>query len=299
MSVTLPYKIALAGSLVALLLATGVRFFGENETAADPSALASEATEIRIESTPEAPMNEADGDRSPSVASAAHAPSKPPPSLPDAIDDPPGGSELGGAEPQVPDEATATPAPPTLTVGRLPGEPGRGTTAVLGAQPTDPGDEPGNASQAARSDASATYTVRRGDSFEAIARRELGSASRWVALAKANPTVDPLKLRVGDVLRLPPEELDTNTSLVVATSDAPPVTADAATLPPPPDPVTYVVRSGDSLSTIAARFYSDSSRWRAIFNANRDRLKDPHAVRIGMELRIPPAIAAAPGSAGN
>jgi nucleoid-associated protein YgaU len=56
-----------------------------------------------------------------------------------------------------------------------------------------------------------------------------------------------------------------------------------------PEPArTYVVRRGDTLRGIAARVYGDESLWRRIYRANRDRLRTPGALRIGMELRIPP-----------
>jgi len=51
---------------------------------------------------------------------------------------------------------------------------------------------------------------------------------------------------------------------------------------------TYTVASGDNLSSIAERFYSDASQWRLIFDANRDRLNAPEDLRIGMSLRVPP-----------
>ena len=52
---------------------------------------------------------------------------------------------------------------------------------------------------------------------------------------------------------------------------------------------TYVVKKGDSLSTIAAKpeIYGKGSRWRRIFDANRGLLKSPDRVRAGMTLKIP------------
>ncbi len=47
------------------------------------------------------------------------------------------------------------------------------------------------------------YTVQKGDTFKAIARRELGDESRWKELAALNPGVDAGKLSVGQTLRLP------------------------------------------------------------------------------------------------
>lgn len=51
--------------------------------------------------------------------------------------------------------------------------------------------------------------------------------------------------------------------------------------------LTHVVRRGESLSSLAARYLGSAQRYREIFECNRDRLQDVHAVREGMELRIP------------
>ena len=50
---------------------------------------------------------------------------------------------------------------------------------------------------------------------------------------------------------------------------------------------TYTVVSGDSLSKIAKRELGDASKWRAIFEANRDKLKDPDLIHPGQVLTIP------------
>jgi nucleoid-associated protein YgaU len=50
---------------------------------------------------------------------------------------------------------------------------------------------------------------------------------------------------------------------------------------------TYVVQSGDTLSDIAQAMYGDAGRWPAIFEANKDKLRDPNLIHPGQELRIP------------
>ena len=54
---------------------------------------------------------------------------------------------------------------------------------------------------------------------------------------------------------------------------------------------TYVVQKGDTLSTIAARpeIYGHGLAWRRIYDANRDILKSPDKIRVGMKLKIPRA----------
>jgi nucleoid-associated protein YgaU len=50
---------------------------------------------------------------------------------------------------------------------------------------------------------------------------------------------------------------------------------------------TYVVERGDSLWKIAKRHYGDGEKWRKIYEANRDQIKDPDLIHPGQKLRIP------------
>jgi len=50
---------------------------------------------------------------------------------------------------------------------------------------------------------------------------------------------------------------------------------------------TYRVREGDTLVSIARRLYGDGRRYRDIFEANRDQLKGPNALPVGVLLVLP------------
>jgi nucleoid-associated protein YgaU len=50
---------------------------------------------------------------------------------------------------------------------------------------------------------------------------------------------------------------------------------------------TYTVQAGDSLSKIAREFYGNANEYMKIFNANRDKLKDPNRIQPGQQLVIP------------
>lgn len=50
----------------------------------------------------------------------------------------------------------------------------------------------------------------------------------------------------------------------------------------------YTVQEGDTLSRISTKFYGTPARWQDIFNANRDTLPSPHALRLGQQIKIPP-----------
>ena len=52
-------------------------------------------------------------------------------------------------------------------------------------------------------------------------------------------------------------------------------------------PRTYTVAPGDTLSGIAERELGSHRRYHTIFEANRDLLEHPDALRVGMTLRIP------------
>ncbi|MDR1789968.1 MAG: LysM peptidoglycan-binding domain-containing protein [Opitutaceae bacterium] len=49
----------------------------------------------------------------------------------------------------------------------------------------------------------------------------------------------------------------------------------------------HVVAKGDTLSSIAQKYYGNRTRYREIYDANRDILPNDHDLKIGMELRVP------------
>jgi nucleoid-associated protein YgaU len=51
---------------------------------------------------------------------------------------------------------------------------------------------------------------------------------------------------------------------------------------------TYTVQAGDTLSKISKQFYGDGNDYMKIFNANKDKLKDPDKIQPGQQLTIPP-----------
>lgn len=57
---------------------------------------------------------------------------------------------------------------------------------------------------------------------------------------------------------------------------------------PADQPQSYTVVAGDSLSKIAKRIYGDASKWHAIYDANRDKIKNPDLIYPGEVLTLPP-----------
>ena len=52
---------------------------------------------------------------------------------------------------------------------------------------------------------------------------------------------------------------------------------------------TYEVKSGDTLLSIAEEVYGDATKWRKIYDANRDTIgPDPDKLKLEQKLKIPP-----------
>jgi nucleoid-associated protein YgaU len=138
-----------------------------------------------------------------------------------------------------------------------------------------------------------SYTIKSGDTLSSIAVEHYGSERSWAKIAEANPNVDPNRLKIGQVIKLP-----SGTSQSAATGVSS-LSARSATTPAG-HPVNgsgvgssssgngYVVKSGDTLSSIARRYYQSPDKWWVIYNANREAIGgDPDHLNAGLSLRIP------------
>ena len=155
--------------------------------------------------------------------------------------------------------------------------PGRQGGAAMGA------DEPRSR------DIPADYTIESGDTFSKIARKVYGGERMWVAIRDANPEVDPRRLSVGQVIRLP------RAGGVLKKQEAAGTVGGGGRERSGQDSTarlgqgwTYVVKRGDALSSIARRFYHDGSVWRIIYDANRSAIgSNPDRLPRGVRLVIP------------
>lgn len=131
----------------------------------------------------------------------------------------------------------------------------------------------------------ATYTVKKGDTLSGIAAKLLGDSSKWPTIAQANGIKDPSKLQVGQVLKIPGAAEQSPPAASKPPAEQPKPPAETT-----PSQTTYTVKSGDTLSGIAGKFYGDSSKWTVIAQANG--IKDPTKLKVGQVLQIPGAGAA-------
>jgi hypothetical protein len=51
--------------------------------------------------------------------------------------------------------------------------------------------------------------------------------------------------------------------------------------------IIHKIKANDSLFKLAKKYYHDGSKWKKIYQANRDEMSDPNSLTIGQELVIP------------
>jgi len=106
--------------------------------------------------------------------------------------------------------------------------------------------------------------IQPGDSLWKLARRHLGSGSRWNELLASNPTIsDPNHIQPGILLIVPTTELR-----------------------PRAQPSSVTIQSGDSLWKIAASRLGSGAAWPCIVQAN-PQLRDASRLRPGQLLNLP------------
>lgn len=116
-----------------------------------------------------------------------------------------------------------------------------------------------------------THTIARGDTLARIAKANGVSVS---AIKKANPNVDPVRLRPGQTIQVPPPAAAPAPSLGLGFAEPPKSEAPAGGN-------VYRVKRGETLTRIARQHGTTVKALRAANNLKTDRLL------VGQRLRIP------------
>ncbi|GAB4383811.1 MAG: hypothetical protein Kow0022_04560 [Phycisphaerales bacterium] len=130
----------------------------------------------------------------------------------------------------------------------------------------------------------AKYVVQEGDTVAGIARRFLGSDSRWPEIQALNPdrVGKDGSVRAGVTLKMPASSsgggrlLNTQGSAPARTG-----AADAGSRR------IYVVKANDTLSQIAQRELGTSKRMEEILRLNKDKIRNPDEIYEGLKLVLP------------
>jgi len=145
-----------------------------------------------------------------------------------------------------------------------------------------------------RAPAFTLYEVKPGDTLWSIAAAKLGDGSRHKEILALNK--DRMSsagtLRAGASIRIPSGSASSSKSDQVRKA-SPTVASSTESKNRKAEPIkkstkgTYTVKSGDTLSQIAARTLGSSSRYDDLLLANADKLADEHSISPGMVLTIP------------
>lgn len=153
-------------------------------------------------------------------------------------------------------------------------------------------DAPAGASDGAVSGGPSYHVIASGDTLSKIAERYLGSDSSWQDIVAVNNGLDPKRLQVGQRLLLPAPRAPRRPIVADAVADKAPTPdrgAQKATTRSPlkATAAQHKIESGDTLSGIAKRYYSDARLWKRVFDANRDRLSRSDKLPVGTILVLP------------
>ena len=120
-----------------------------------------------------------------------------------------------------------------------------------------------------------THVVASGDNFSTLAAKYYGDASLFGLIQKANPGVDPRRMKVGQSLVIPERP---------ATSAGSPAMQSS----PIAGPDEHIVAAGETLAKIAQDRLGAELRWEELYKLNRDVIgADPARLKVGMRLKLP------------
>lgn len=134
------------------------------------------------------------------------------------------------------------------------------------------------------------YTVQPGDTFASIARRFYGSSGKAELIARANPLVDPTRIKNGRVLKIPKDPSNIQGKPVTASPPtAPGQTPGLSPSAPAAGERRHTVERGDTLTSISKKYYGTIKKADVILKANRNVLSKAEDLRPGQTLAIPPS----------
>lgn len=166
------------------------------------------------------------------------------------------------------------------------------TTTTRPADTTAPVVTRGSSGETARM---SVHVVQAGETFSSIAAKYLGNGNQYPLIAKANPKLDPRRLRVGDKVNIPAAPVTTadtgRTAPQPGTTAVAPATASTprGRISEPPPPIApgraYTVQAGEGWWELSQRFLGDGNRWPELFEENRERAS--WNLRAGTVIQVP------------
>ncbi|HEY7090866.1 MAG TPA: LysM peptidoglycan-binding domain-containing protein [Tepidisphaeraceae bacterium] len=151
-----------------------------------------------------------------------------------------------------------------------------------------------------------THVVQQGETFATIALAAYGSSAYYPHLIRANPTIDPRKLRPGMTITIPPlDQVKPSEGSSPGSTSSPQAAAAGqstrGSVSSPIDPRTeYRVESGDSLERISMKLYGKRDHTDKLYELNKSAIgSDPAKLKLGMILKLPEPPTATASASGR
>lgn len=126
-----------------------------------------------------------------------------------------------------------------------------------------------------------THRVASNETLSSIASAAYGNPNLWPAIVKANPNLDPNRMKVGQTINLPDLK-------DVKPSEPQNASAKIGPAAAPLDSKHYRVQSGDSLHKISVHLYGKSTLADSIYELNKSTIgEDPARLKVGQVLVLP------------
>ncbi len=128
------------------------------------------------------------------------------------------------------------------------------------------------------------YTIKSGQTLSSIAGEVYGNSRFYVAILRANPGLNPNRLKPGDKITLPDAaEVNPEVSSAAVNGTGPIVERTAAS-----NGRTYTVKAGDTLYAISKELFGTPRQASAIYDLNKQTI-GPNEARLkqGMVLKLP------------
>jgi LysM repeat protein len=132
------------------------------------------------------------------------------------------------------------------------------------------------------------HIVQSGETFSSIASAVYGSSAYYPHLIRANPTIDPRKLRAGMKITVPPiSDVKADSAESSATSAAPTASSSNDTVD---GKTEYRVVPGDTLSKISVKLFGRRGLADKIYQLNQSTIgPEPGRLKVGTILKLPEA----------